>query len=72
MPRRHRRSDPDPAPVRIGGDRATSCTGKTRFGSRVEAQERADEFGLGTGTAKGVYRCPHCQGWHVGGAASDS
>lgn len=67
MPRKHRRSDPEPRPLEVPGERERSCVGKTRFRSRIEAQERADEFGLGTGTPKGVYRCPHCGDWHVGG-----
>lgn len=48
-------------------DRERSCTGKVRHPDRAEAVDASRVLWSATGQDKGVYRCLHCGGWHVGG-----
>ena len=39
---------------------------KVRYDTRAEALSAAEERRSDTGAALSVYRCPYCEGWHMG------
>lgn len=45
--------------------RRKACTGKARYGTRVEATEAARVQTAGRFWMH-AYPCPHCLGWHIG------
>jgi hypothetical protein len=40
---------------------------KVRYGTQADALFAADERKVETGARLSTYRCPYCQGWHIGG-----
>lgn len=44
------------------------CTGKHRFDSPTLARQVAQRGRKRKDDSRGVYRCPHCDGWHIGNA----
>ena len=55
------------------GDEAPACTGKLRFEPhrRDQATKLAQSMGRRCGVKLVSYRCPHCDGWHVGRRMKD-
>ena len=45
--------------------RLKSCESKNRYASRSEAQQAAAACAEHGARKLGVYRCPHCDGWHL-------
>jgi hypothetical protein len=51
---------------RLGQAETASCKGKRVYASFEEASGQAEHARRRTSAALAPYRCPHCQGWHVG------
>lgn len=51
------------------GDAASGCAGKQRFTSGGEARRCAQHMQK-AGKGVNAYRCPFCEGWHVGKSTS--
>lgn len=47
-------------------DRASSCARKVRYGHAETAETARLHMQRKTGEALEVYKCRHCDGWHVG------
>lgn len=60
---------PSPEELRQREERA--CKRKTRYLNQREALEAQALVRLRYGHDKGIYRCDHCGGWHLGGRPLD-
>jgi len=60
-----------PSAEELKAQEERTCKRKKRFLTQREAMDAQALVRLQYGNEKGVYKCPYCGGWHLGGRPLD-